>query len=740
MLPPACLDALKAVGTKLASMRSEKVVPCSNLARAAQYQGSLIYPRGRISSVAKLIPVRPRRKAELAEADRGVLKGGVGILGINSFSQSIRHGDDQNANAMSCSWNETPLETTHRPSLGGDEGRSPSFLESAAAHNDQKVSPDHSAELCSSESRLAPRGGLMERIATRTGFNPPKLNTKEIRANGILNTEARSPGLKLSPGLSPTILLESPVFISNSLHSPTTERFSFVPPNSSSRCLILAPGPNRIRDKDLVEDNDSSFAFNPVAELRSSFFSSEPKITPISPQQSFPRREISAQPDATLQSSNRAERPTIHPQTCFSPSMMEKHVSSNNSVGTIPSDQRMLENTAARDDQSSPLDEEDQKGNTNSTLELGSPSEVGYNGRKYGHKQVMDGGYPRSYYKCTHPDCQVKKNVEQSYDGRITEIIYKGAHNLPCLNQAAKGSWKGNFELPSSPSDEPGYSNPNNIGPENQNSSNFEPGRAVEASSPFSNDEHPNDQANGSVLLDPKTEEYVESKRRKIEAYPADMTGATRAIQEPRFVVQTTSDVDILDDGYRWRKYGQKVVKGNPNPRSYYKRTSQGCPVRKHVERASHNLKSVITTYEGKHNHDIPAARNSSHGNMELASTHPVASGVQANVHRQEPSQAHLGSLRFAGPGALATLGLPGRPRLSHQSFGLNAQPRMPSLVMAGRGGGNGNMLMLPIHPFLAAQQQNHANQMTLILPKGELKPEHMADAGLNRLPLRPHM
>jgi len=38
-------------------------------------------------------------------------------------------------------------------------------------------------------------------------------------------------------------------------------------------------------------------------------------------------------------------------------------------------------------------------------------------------------------------------------------------------------------------------------------------------------------------------------------------------IREPRVVVQTTSDVDILDDGYRWRKYGQKVVKGNPHPR-----------------------------------------------------------------------------------------------------------------------------------------------------------------------------
>lgn len=38
-------------------------------------------------------------------------------------------------------------------------------------------------------------------------------------------------------------------------------------------------------------------------------------------------------------------------------------------------------------------------------------------------------------------------------------------------------------------------------------------------------------------------------------------------MREPRIVVQTTSEIDILDDGYRWRKYGQKVVKGNPNPR-----------------------------------------------------------------------------------------------------------------------------------------------------------------------------
>lgn len=40
-----------------------------------------------------------------------------------------------------------------------------------------------------------------------------------------------------------------------------------------------------------------------------------------------------------------------------------------------------------------------------------------------------------------------------------------------------------------------------------------------------------------------------------------------KKMKTPRYAFQTKSQVDILDDGYRWRKYGQKAVKNNKFPR-----------------------------------------------------------------------------------------------------------------------------------------------------------------------------
>lgn len=57
------------------------------------------------------------------------------------------------------------------------------------------------------------------------------------------------------------------------------------------------------------------------------------------------------------------------------------------------------------------------------------PACDGYNWRKYGQKKVKASECPRSYYRCTHLKCLVKKKVERSVDGHITEITYNGRHN-----------------------------------------------------------------------------------------------------------------------------------------------------------------------------------------------------------------------------------------------------------------------------------------------------------------------
>jgi WRKY transcription factor 33 len=56
-------------------------------------------------------------------------------------------------------------------------------------------------------------------------------------------------------------------------------------------------------------------------------------------------------------------------------------------------------------------------------------------------------------------------------------------------------------------------------------------------------------------------------RRKDIDGEGISMAGS-RTVREPRVVVQTTSDVDFMDDGFRWRKYGKKSLRlGNPNPR-----------------------------------------------------------------------------------------------------------------------------------------------------------------------------
>ncbi|KAK9936712.1 hypothetical protein M0R45_013540 [Rubus argutus] len=113
----------------------------------------------------------------------------------------------------------------------------------------------------------------------------------------------------------------------------------------------------------------------------------------------------------------------------------------------------------------------------------------------------------------------------------------------------------------------------------------------------------------------------------------------------------TKSEVDHLEDGYRWRKYGQKAVKNSPYPRSYYRCTTQKCGVKKRVERSFEDPSTVITTYEGQHNHPIPATLrgsiniNAAHHHHALFS--PSSMYSSAAPRRRRPVRAFLRSFCF---------------------------------------------------------------------------------------------
>ncbi|KAL3637578.1 WRKY transcription factor [Castilleja foliolosa] len=556
------------------------------------------------------------------------------------------------------------------------------------------------ASLRADEPKMNLRGGLMERRAARAGFNAPRLNTESIR-NGDISKEqeVRSPYLTIPPGLSPTTLLDSPVFLSNSLaqSSPTTGKFLFGPSGNNFRNSTLMTNDRDNCNENTFEDA-TSFAFKPIPDSGSIHnFNSE--------------NEVHASGFAP------------HPFPSFS-------------VSNTTSRQNQITEPQKTAENSPPLDEpHEDDGDRRSGG--GQSEDDGYNWRKYGQKQVKGSEYPRSYYKCTHSNCPVKKKVERSFEGHVTEIIYKGAHIHPKPTPSRRSLSLGPSNGPES--EQNGTSPCGDLVCSGQeygngaNGSQRESADVVDGSCTFSNDE--DDRAtHGSVSLGYDGEgDELESKRRRIETYASEISGATRAIREPRVVVQTTSEVDILDDGYRWRKYGQKVVKGNPNPRSYYKCTSPGCNVRKHVERASHDLKSVITTYEGKHNHDVPVARNSSHLGSHALPAQQAPSAAN-HMQRPEPSQNHSSRGRFNRQ-SLGSFGLPDRqqqmgPGPGFGGFGLNQQT-LANLGLAGLGHNQGKLPMMQVNPYLG-RQILPVNDMGFVLPKPEPKLEPVTDSGLN--------
>ncbi|RZC63414.1 hypothetical protein C5167_025171 [Papaver somniferum] len=264
------------------------------------------------------------------------------------------------------------------------------------------------------------------------------------------------------------------------------------------------------------------------------------------------------------------------------------------------------EQVIGEDMESKPCQEVDQKG-TYSTSGIGKPNEDGYNWRKYGQKHVKGSVHPRSYYKCTQPNCQVKKKVECSRDGQITEIIYKGAHNHPQPQpnrRAGLGSVYSSNEL-------------HDIGEVEGSYAEAEGGSSWRSSHPYGSRDNiagsdwrtDGIERSSSASVVTELDDHLSPAQGKhlgiLESVSTPELSSTLASHEEEEDRTTQGSISLGDDADDGESESKR--------RSYYKCTSAGCSVRKHVERAAHDLKYVITTYEGKHTHEVPVARNSSH-------------------------------------------------------------------------------------------------------------------------------
>ncbi|KAL9814502.1 putative WRKY transcription factor 2 [Arabidopsis thaliana] len=325
-------------------------------------------------------------------------------------------GFDENVAVMGEWVPRSPSPGTLFSSAIGEEKSSKRVLERELSLNhgqviglEEDTSSNHNKD--SSQSNVF-RGGLSERIAARAGFNAPRLNTENIRTNTdfSIDSNLRSPCLTISsPGLSPATLLESPVFLSNPLAqpSPTTGKFPFLPGVNGN-----ALSSEKAKDE-FFDDIGASFSFHPVSRSSSSFFQGTTEMM-------------------SVDYGNYNNRSSSH-QSAEEVKPGSENIESSNLYG-IETDNQNGQNKTSDVTTNTSLEtvdhqEEEEEQRRGDSMAGGAPAEDGYNWRKYGQKLVKGSEYPRSYYKCTNPNCQVKKKVERSREGHITEIIYKGAHN-----------------------------------------------------------------------------------------------------------------------------------------------------------------------------------------------------------------------------------------------------------------------------------------------------------------------